>query len=110
MSHKNTHGAVIDTVSNATFSMLFSSDCVFFEGHFPDNPIVPGVLLLDTIYDHLLEKGMKNISGIDNARFYKTVLPNEKVIVKINDQADKVVCTVKNDAGKILKVSYIKAQ
>lgn len=110
MSHKNTHGAVIDTASNGIFSMLFHSDCVFFEGHFPNNPIVPGVLLLDTIYDHLLKTGVDNISAIDNARFYKTVLPNEKVIVKVNDRVDKVVCTAKNDAGKILKVSYIKAQ
>ncbi|CAI1825849.1 hypothetical protein [Serratia proteamaculans] len=110
MRHKNTHGAIIDAVSNGSFSMLFNSDCLFFGGHFPDNPVVPGVLLLDTIYDNLLKTGMSNIAGIDNARFYKTVLPNEKVIVKINDQPDKVVCTVKNDTGKVLKVSYIKVQ
>ncbi|WP_455821040.1 hypothetical protein [Pseudomonas cerasi] len=110
MSRVNTHGAVIDTVSEGTFSMLFNSDCLFFEGHFPDNPVVPGVLLLDTIYDNLLKTGVANISAIDNARFYKMVLPNEKVMVKINEQADKVVCTVKNDAGKILKVSYLKVQ
>ncbi|VEI20171.1 (3R)-hydroxymyristoyl-[acyl-carrier-protein] dehydratase [Serratia plymuthica] len=110
MSYKNTHGAIIDAVSNGSFSMLFNSGCLFFEGHFPNNPVVPGVLLLDTIYDNLLKIGTPNITGIDNARFYNTVLPNEKVIVKINDLPDKVVCTVKNDTGKVLKVSYIKAQ
>jgi len=110
MSYKNTHGAIIDSVSNGSFSMLFNSGCRFFEGHFPDNPIVPGVLLLDTIYDNLLKTGASNIVGIDNARFYNTVLPNEKVIVKVNDLPGKVVCTVINDTGKVLKVSYIKAQ
>ncbi|OKB66493.1 hypothetical protein BHU62_11475 [Serratia marcescens] len=90
--------------------MLFNSDCLFFEGHFPNNPVVPGVLLLDTIYGNLLKIGTSDIVGIDNARFYNTVLPNEKVIVKINDMPGKVVCTVKNDTGKVLKVSYIKAQ
>lgn len=110
MSHRNTHGAIIDAVSCGSFSMLFNSNCLFFAGHFPNNPVVPGVLLLDTIYDNLLKIGKSNIVGIDNARFYKTVLPNEKVIVKINDLPDKVVCTVKNDTGRILKVSYIKAQ
>lgn len=110
MSYKNTHGAIIDTFANGTFSMLFNSDCLFFEGHFPDNPVVPGVLLLDTIYENLLKKGASNIVGIDNARFYSTVLPNEKIIVKINELPGKVVCTVKKDTGKVLKVSYIKAQ
>ena len=90
--------------------MLFNSDCLFFEGHFPNNPVVPGVLLLDTIYDSLLNIVGDDISGIDNARFYKTVLPNEKVVVKINNQPGKIICTVKSDIGKVLKVSYIKAQ
>ncbi len=88
--------------------MLFNSDCLFFEGHFPNNPVVPGVLLLDTIYDNLLKIIGVDISGIDNARFYKTVLPNEKVTVKINNQLDKIICTVKSDTGKVLKASYIK--
>ena len=51
-----------------------------------------------------------DITGIDNARFYKTVLPNEEVFIKINDLPDKIICTVKNDMGKVLKVNYIKAQ
>lgn len=34
MSYKNTHGAIIESVSNGSFSMLFNSDCRFFEGHF----------------------------------------------------------------------------
>lgn len=90
--------------------MLFNSDCLFFEGHFPNNPVVPGVLLLDTIYDCLLKMVGADITGIDNARFYKTVLPNEEVFIKINDLPDKIICTVKNDMGKVLKVNYIKAQ
>ncbi|WP_368195100.1 hypothetical protein [Aeromonas sp. R2-2] len=108
MNNKNIHGAIIDVASEGSFSMLFNSDCLFFDGHFPNNPVVPGVLLLDTIYDNLLKIIEVGISGIDNARFYKTVLPNEKVTVKINNQLDKIICTVKSDTGKVLKASYIK--
>ncbi|EDK27201.1 hypothetical protein VSWAT3_20435 [Vibrionales bacterium SWAT-3] len=110
MSHQNTHGAIIEPLSNGSFSMLFDRDCAFFDGHFPAHPVVPGVLLLDTIYDNVVKLGTSVITRIDNARFYKTVLPNETVIVNIRELTDKVVCTVNSEAGKVLKVTYRKAQ
>ena len=64
----------------------------FFEGHFPDNPIMPGViqvealaqvggiLVMNSIEDS--EKYIPYLVGIENFRFRKMVLPGDTLILK----------------------------
>jgi 3-hydroxyacyl-[acyl-carrier-protein] dehydratase len=59
----------------------------FFEGHFPDHPIMPGVLILEAmaqvggVYALLAKEVSENqvpyFVGIDNAKFRKPVLPGD---------------------------------
>ena len=59
----------------------------FFEGHFPDHPIMPGVLILEAmaqvggVYALLAKEVGENqvpyFVGIDNAKFRKPVLPGD---------------------------------
>ncbi len=63
-----------------------------FMGHFPDNPVFPGVLMLESIAQTggvlVLtstgepEKYWPYLVGIDNSRFYKNVLPGDTVVIK----------------------------
>lgn len=63
-----------------------------FVGHFPDNPVFPGVLMLESIAQTggvlVLtstgepEKYWPYLVGIDNSRFYKNVLPGDTVVIK----------------------------
>jgi len=45
-----------------------------YAGHFPGNPILPGVVLLDLIVA-ALERGAPR--GIDNVKFHRAVKPGE---------------------------------
>jgi 3-hydroxyacyl-[acyl-carrier-protein] dehydratase len=65
---------------------LFRAEEAYFRGHFPERPIVPGVLLLEGIaqtfaYWGLLHHQYKTIylTGVDRARFRKPVLPGDSV-------------------------------
>ena len=62
----------------------------FFQGHFPEFPIMPGVLLIEAmaqtggimvLSSEKIEPGSKNVLflGIDKARFRKPVYPGDQV-------------------------------
>ena len=61
----------------------------FFEGHFPDNPIVPGVVIIEAmaqtagvvVSENLINKNDKSVlfMSINKAKFRKPVLPNYKI-------------------------------
>lgn len=63
-----------------------------FTGHFPDNPVFPGVLMLEAIAQTggvlVLtstgepEKYWPYLVGIDNCRFYKNILPGDSLVMK----------------------------
>ena len=67
-------------------------DAFYFDGHFPDNPIMPGVIIMECIgqtgallaalrgdFNH--EEHLLAFTGFDKTRFRKFVKPNETLCV-----------------------------
>jgi len=62
----------------------------FFQGHFPDFPVMPGVLIIEalaqtaallTLSEAKAENAVYYFAGIDGARFKKPVLPGDQLIM-----------------------------
>jgi 3-hydroxyacyl-[acyl-carrier-protein] dehydratase len=62
----------------------------FFQGHFPDYPVMPGVLILESLAqasallafsEQKDDDSLYFFAGIDNARFKKPVLPGDQLIL-----------------------------
>jgi 3-hydroxyacyl-[acyl-carrier-protein] dehydratase len=75
----------------------------FFQGHFPDYPVFPGVLLLESMAQATaildIESNKRDMSkqlyyfvGIDKARFKKQVVPGDIIIInaKLNQSKSDI--------------------
>lgn len=78
-------------------SKRFGNELDFFRGHFPGNPIVPGVILLEALAqaggilfassypEKIKEKGRFNVylMGVESVKFRKPVLPGDNVKLEV---------------------------
>ncbi len=73
----------------------------FFMGHFPGNPIMPGVLMIEALaqagvilstLSRVTKEGHKSLyffAGIDNARFKQIVIPGDKLRLEVKLSSQK---------------------
>ena len=85
----------IKKLSSATALLNVTKDSFFVQGHFPDNPVMPGVLIVESfgqaaaaLTAHGLDKSTYEdklvfLMGVEKARFRNPVIPDCKLILKI---------------------------
>lgn len=90
----------IDSVSSInkhkdiTAFRKFSDKEYFFKGHFPGNPVVPGVIIIESLaqaggilvyesFKENLQGKLPALAGLNNVRFRKPVRPNDNVMLKV---------------------------
>jgi len=83
---------VLTAIKNVT------SNEPFFPGHFPDNPVMPGVLIIEALAQasgvlaFVSSKADKDSTGlyylakIDKARFHKTVIPGDQLMLEVHQK------------------------
>ena len=85
----------IKKLSSATALVNVKKDSFFVQGHFPENPVMPGVLIVESfgqaaaaLTAHGLDKSTYEnklvvLMGVEKARFRNPVIPDCKLILKI---------------------------
>ena len=90
-------------------SFTFNEELDFYNGHFKNNPVTPGVILIETMAQiglvclgiYILKEETKNLKFAftsSEIEFIKPVFPNEKVVViseKVYFRFGKLKCKVK---------------
>ncbi len=85
-----------DEKGSITTEKHIDTDLDLFRGHYPDNPIMPGVLLCEIIFqsgallmakmaftDIGMQKNIPVLTRIERAKFRRPVLPGDTVAVKV---------------------------
>ena len=85
----------IINLKSATAIVNVTKNSFFVQGHFPDNPVMPGVLIVESfgqaaaaLTAHGLEKSTYEnklvfLMGVEKARFRNPVIPDCELILKI---------------------------
>ena len=74
------------------YSFTISSSHPSLEGHFPGNPVVPGVVILDEVINIVKQYSPKHtVSKIPMVKFTHPLLPDQKVLVKINEKNEHTI-------------------
>ena len=84
----------------------------FFQGHFPGNPVMPGVLTLEAMGQVASILAMANLgeklegqtvflTGVEKARFRKPVVPGDRLVTKAE------LVRVRGFAGKAKVTGYV---
>jgi len=85
----------IDKLSSATAIVKVRKDSFFVQGHFPQNPVMPGVLIVESfgqaaaaLTAHGLDKSTYEnklvfLMGVEKARFRNPVIPDCDLVLKI---------------------------
>ena len=87
-------GEYVNAIKNVTINEPY------FQGHFPGQPVMPGVLSLESIaqataflmlyeLDDPLKKNMF-ISGVDNVRFRRLITPGDQLQINVRLKAKKL--------------------
>ena len=87
----------------------------FFQGHFPDFPVMPGVLITEALAQAcgtlaILSEGGRNdkeiyfFAGIDNARFKRQVIPGDQLVFEVT------LLQSKRGIGKFKAVAKVDGQ
>ncbi len=96
----------------------------FFQGHYPDHPIMPGVLIVEAMAQvggilmyHSLEDTEDRIpyfAGIDKARFRKPVTPGDQLrlqieMLRLGSRIAKVAAEAHTDRGQAAEAELLFA-
>ena len=85
----------IKKLSSATALVKVRKDSFFVQGHFPNNPVMPGVLIVESfgqaaaaltasgLDKSTYENKLVFLMGVEKARFRNPVIPDCKLVLKI---------------------------
>lgn len=85
---ENDHPPIVNLepskADTASVWVEFAPGSIWFKGHFPSRPILPGVALLVFLEQYVYESTGMRITGFKRTKFTKPVLPSERLRLSLD--------------------------
>lgn len=90
---------------------VISDDHPCLAGHFPGNPVVPGVVILDNVQSLLRNTtaGLK-LTAVSGVKFLAPLLPGQSCEVRFENTASKWLFTVTHNGNLLAKGKLLTAE
>jgi 3-hydroxymyristoyl/3-hydroxydecanoyl-(acyl carrier protein) dehydratase len=85
----------------ARMSFVIDTDHPALAGHFPDHPVVPGVMIIDRVLDAVATSWPAvHVKGIRKMKFLRPLLPQQVCEVQLSEPKDNCLRFVCSCAGE----------
>ncbi|MCB6182911.1 beta-hydroxyacyl-ACP dehydratase [Leeia sp. TBRC 13508] len=89
-------------MSEVLFSdIVVPMDHAAFPGHFPGQPVLPGVVLLDFVVLAVEKQIARAVAGVSVAKFHRPVLPGDQLAIELTPDASGVKFLIRHAEGKV---------
>lgn len=101
--------ALEKTEDSITATVRYDASHPVFKGHFPDNPIVPGVCTLNMISDIVSENIGRDfrIQSASNVKFLQLIRPDSQPLLRVTwkeiDAGIQVNATLQQDGALLMR-------
>lgn len=92
-----------------TVPMFIESDHPVFAGHFPNRPIVPGVLLIDRVQRQVERDAGITLGGLPVAKFFSPAAPGDALVLQYDVIASAVNFDIRCGERKIANGRFLVA-
>lgn len=90
---------VAKSAQELEFRMLFVRDSFYLSGHFPGYPLVPGVVILQSLSTLVARYWGLRVEGIVRLKFSAETLPGHEQMVRLSLIAGGVAVDIRSEAG-----------
>ena len=92
-----------DSIRDITESLRIPAQHPSLPGHFPGNPVVPGVVLLDQVASALERAGAGRFARIAAVKFIAPLLPDEDAELHVHCEGTRVRFRIEREGSPILR-------